>query len=255
MIAKTETEVVVEIPKLNKIKVIILKANSFLGVDKPYDISIMGRTMLEWVRYACFPTYSTKEIEYDEKSDILKVIKPHVEDEDYTVVLYSDTPLIKRKTIDAVVDYVVTKGVDVCKLQRGYIFKTEFLKKAKEITATTNPNFFDEEDFIVVNSFQNLAVVEDIMRNKILTAHLKNGVRIMDINTTSIDCEVVIRNGVTIYPNNRLYGVCLIEENVVLEPNNVIFSSIIGKNSKIISSVIRNAKIPEKTTVGPFKNI
>ena len=207
MIAKPETEIMVEIPKLNKIKIIILKANSFYGVDEPFNISIMGRTMLEWVKLSCFPSYQTKEIDYDIKSDVLNTVRPHIEDEDYTVVLYSDTPLIKRKTIDAVIDYVVTKNVDVCKLQRGYVFKTEFLKNAKEITTTTNPNFFDEEDFIVVDSYKNLALVEDIMRQKIIQSHLKNGVRIMDINSVTIDSEVVIRSGVTIYPNTRKYNV------------------------------------------------
>ena len=255
MIAKPETEVLVEMPKLNKVKVIILKANSFYGVDKPYDISIMGRTMLEWVKHSCFPSYATKEVEYDIKTDVLDAVRPFVEDEDWTVVLYSDTPLIKRKTIDDVVDYAITKNVDVCKLQRGYVFKTEYLKTAKEISATTNPNFFDEEDFIVVNNYQNLSVVEEIMRKKILMAHIKMGVRILDINSVSIDALTVVRAGVVIYPNNRIYGKSLICENVVLEPNNVIFSSVIGENSKVIASVIKDSKITKDSTIGPFKNI
>ena len=254
MIAKPETEVLVEIPKLNKVRVIILKANSFLGQKEPYNISIMGRTMLEWVKLSC-STYATKVVDYDIKDDLLSRVKDFVEDEDYTVVLFSDTPLIKRKTIDDVVDYAITKGIDVCKLQRGYVFKSEFLKNAKEITTTTTPNFFDEEDFIVVNNFQNLALVEETIRKRILMAHLKNGVRILDLDSVSIDTMTTIREGVVIYPNNRIYGTCIIEKNVVLEPNNVIFSSVIGENSKIISSVIRNSKIEKDSKIGPFKNV
>lgn len=253
MTMEPQTEIVVDIPNLNKVRVIILKVNSFMGVEKPYELSIMGRTMLDWVKRAS-STFATKEIDYLDGGDLIKTIKPHLQNEDYTVVLYSDTPLLKKKTIDDIVDYAVTKGVSVCKLQRGFVFKTEYIKTAKEV-CSCEPNFFDEEDFIVVNNYQNLSVVENILRKRIIQTHLNNGVRIIDTNSVSIDAEVVIRNGTTIYPNNRIFGICLIEENVTLEPNNVIFSSIIGKGSKVICSVIRNAKVPKNSEIGPFKNI
>lgn len=255
IIDRTETQVLVDLPKLNKIKVIVLKVknNAFKDVEKPYEISILGKTMLDWVRLAV-DNYAVQMVDYENGADVIETIRPFLSDEDFTVVLFSDTPLIKKRTVDEIVDYATTKDVNVCKLTRGYVFKTKFLKLAEKVY-TAEPHYFDEEDFITAFGYKQLSLIEDIMRNRILNFHLKNGVRILDLSSVSIDADVTIKSGTEIHANNRIYGACIIGQNVKLLPNNVITSSIIEDNCEILYSVVKNSKIPQNSKIGPFKNI
>lgn len=255
VIEKTQTQVVVDLPKFNKIKAVVLldKGKGFKNVEKPYDLQILGRSMLDWVKIAV-EDYTTVVVDNDNEKDVVEIVAPLVGDEDYLLVLYSDTPLLRKNTIKDVVDYVTTKEVDVCKLTRGYVFKADFLKKTNN-TYTAEPRYFDEEDFITAFDFKQLALVEEILRNRILNFHMKNGVRILDTTSVRIDTDVSIMPGVVIHQNNCLYGVCYIGENVVLKPNNVITSSVIGKGSEIVSSVVTSVKVPENSKIGPFAYI
>ena len=45
------------------------------------------------------------------------------------------------------------------------------------------------------------------------------------------------------------------DENVILEPNNVIKDSIISKNVIVRSSYVSNSRISENVIVGPFETV
>ncbi len=241
--------------KKQSVSVIILLVNNknFVGVDKPYEIDLLGKSMLDWVKLAC-QDYKTTLVPYDNSSDVLQTIKPHLDDSEYTFVVYSDTPLLKSTTVKDVIDYALLKQTSVCKLTRGYVFNTDFVKNADKIY-TAEPRYFDEEDFMTAFNNKQLMLIEDILKNRIISFHLNNGVRIMDATTTTIYADVTIEQGVVIYPNNHLYGVCYIGNNVKLLPNNYIENSIIDDDCTIMYSVIKNSKVPAGTKLGPFEKI
>ena len=66
---------------------------------------------------------------------------------------------------------------------------------------------------------------------------------LVDKKTTFIEKGSKIGKNVIIYENNRIEGGSVIEDNVTIFPNCFISNSIIGKGSKIYSSVIKNSKI------------
>ena len=125
----------VEKPLLEKVTtgkklsvIILLTQNSaFVGNDKPWELKLLGKSMKQWVTMAC-DNYRIRYVEYDGKQDIVEVAKANLDDSEYTMVLYSDTPLLRKKTVEEIVDYCFVKNMSVCKLTRGYVFNNEFLK-------------------------------------------------------------------------------------------------------------------------------
>ena len=74
---------------------------------------------------------------------------------EFTVVLYSDTPLITRKTVLDAVCCLEQSDNNVLKLTRGYVFRTQFLLSCEKIY-TENHQYFDEEDFLTAFSFKQV---------------------------------------------------------------------------------------------------
>lgn len=233
----------------NNIAVVLLKVKSEID----YNINILGKSMIDWVRDSV-GDFNITEIDYDTEDDVVSLIKPHLTDAEYTAVLFSDTPLLKHKTFIDVLDYVLIKQANVCKLTRGYIFKTEYIRNA-DFVYMTQPQFFEEEDFIAVTNSQQLAVVTEVLKNRINAFHCKNGVRILDQNNVYIESGVAIEKGVVIYPNNFICGACLIGKNTTLYPNNYIENSILEEGCKVTSSIIKGSKIPKNTEIKPFSSI
>jgi len=92
-------------------------------------------------------------------------------------------------------------------------------------------------------------------RLEINIAHLENGVEFIDIKAAYIDERIVIGEGTTIYPGVILEGDITIGKNCIIGQNTHIVDSIIGDDTEIQSSVVRESKIGNKVTVGPFAHI
>lgn len=233
--------------------VLLYRNPNFKGVIKPYNLEICGKKMYEWVEESV-SNFEVKTIACDDNSNIVPLIKPLLNKKKTTIVLYSDTPLLTKETIDEVLDYYSMRHLNVLKLNRGWVFNTEYISKAEDVTSVMSRDFGVKEFYAVGDAF-SLEYATNILKNRILDFHLHNGVFIEDKNSTFIDASVIIENGVKIEPNNVLKGETYIGKNVVLEPNNTILSSIISSGCDIKSSYIKNSKITENMVVGPFELI
>lgn len=103
-----------------------------------------------------------------------------------------------------------------------------------------------------INDRIQLASANAIAKALCNEKHMKNGVTIIDPNTTYIDETVEIGKDTVIYPGNILEGKTKIGENCVLGQNNRIIDSEISDNVDIMSSVVKESKIGHGTHVGPF---
>ncbi len=232
--------------------IILLEKNAnFKNFIKPYELTICGRKMWEWLTIAT-DGYKYKTSTCTNETDILSLIKPLLEGQKYTVVLYSDTPLLKKSTFLEILDFFSMRNLNVLKLTRGYVFNTEYIKSATSIQSTQT-RFFDEEDFIIAHDLKQLSLITEIMKNRILDFHLQNGIFIENPLTTFIDSDVVIESGVRIMTNNILRGKTIIGKNCLLEPSNYIENSIISAGCQIRQSSIIESKISEGMVVGPFE--
>lgn len=242
-------------PTQNDVLVIIMleKNPNFKGFIKSYELPICGKQMWEWVKMAV-DGYQTKTICCTGESDMLSLIKPFLSDHKWTVVLYSDTPLLKKSTVEEILSYAEFKDMNVVTLSRGYVFKTEYIKQAESILSS-NIEYFDEEDFMAVYDLKQLSLVTEIMKNRILDFHFQNGVFIESPSSCNIDADVIIESGTKLFGCQNIKGKCIIGKNCVLEGFNQIENSIISDNCKIVNSFVQSSRISENMVVGPFEGV
>ena len=77
----------------------------------------------------------------------------------------------------------------------------------------------------------------------------------MDEKSIFIDDTVTIGNGVTVYENNRIEGVCFIGDGAVLLPGNYIKDTSIGAGAVINHSQSERAEVGDMAEVGPYARL
>ncbi len=76
-----------------------------------------------------------------------------------------------------------------------------------------------------------------------------------DKSSTFIDEKAKIGENVIIYENNRIEAGTVIGDNVTIYPNCFISGSVIGKGSKIYSSMIENSEVGACASIGPYAHL
>ncbi len=108
------------------------------------------------------------------------------------------------------------------------------------------------EELMGVNSRVELSKAEEIMRKRINTMHMVNGVTIIDVNSTYIESDVQIGNDTIVYPGAMLKGNTVIGSECVIGMNCSISNSTIGDATEVQSSTIIDSVVGKNTTVGPY---
>lgn len=223
---------------------------SYPNMGDTSAIEILGKTMMEWVCFALGDGFCGS-VAYSDSTPLPILVRPYVKkDSDYTVILFSDTPLISRKTVLDAVSVLKLKDLNVLKMTRGYVFKTQFLLGVDRIYSE-NPYYFDEEDFMTAFNFKQVALVSDALRNRIISYHMNQGVQFDDIASTFIGCDVIIAKGVRIGPGNIIKGKTIIKEHVRIGSHNTIDDSVLESGVSVESSYVLSSIIGSYTNVGP----
>lgn len=236
-----ETEQKQETKQEGTVDYIVLLVDSLQEYGKRcYDITMLGESMYNWVVRACNskPTL----VSYNEEDDLLATIRPMLKNGEYTVVLYSDTPLITANGLKQMVDFAQNKNLSVCKLARGWVFKTEYIKNASAIYALNTYDVCNNEQF-KVDSVDNLVKAVCILQNRINKYHMKNGVVLVNPTNTYIECNVNLQAGAIIEPFVSLKGTTVVGENSKVCANSTLEDSTVGTHSiiKSGSTIIRSA--------------
>ena len=221
---------------------------------KVFELEMFGKTFLEWAENSVFET-SIRYADYKYGEDFLPAVKRAVDtSKKYTFVLFADTPLFEHKTFLQIMEYFKMKGLSVLKLTRGYVFETKYLL---EIDSLLNPQiqYFEEEDFITCYSLKQYSMICDIMKNRIQSYFMKNGVVFEDPASTFVDADVQIGKGTVIAPFNQIKGKTVIEDNVVIKCGNVITDSIICEHASISGSVVYKSLIGKDAVINEFCKI
>lgn len=234
-----------------KFQAIILKSQTS---KNSYGGEILGRALVDWVVFACGDLDRTI-VNWDGKENVLTIAKNYIrQDSDYTLILLSTTPLLKRETIREIIEYATFKDCVLCKLPVGYIVKNSYILNTEQYSVDSlySQNI---EDFFVVENKKQFVQAEDILQDRINSFHMSNGVEISKPRSVYIEPEVDISSGVTILSNNTLKGNTVIGSGVILKENNVINSSQIHSGSCISGSVIENSIISSNVYISAFCEI
>lgn len=129
----------------------------------------------------------------------------------------------------------------------------EILRNEKElVTAFMTPNF---EETLGINDRVALAEAEDILKRRINKNHMQNGVTIIDSANTYIGPDVEIGQDTVIQPGTSITGRSVIGTDCEIGPHSEIIDSQIGNETTVHQSVIKNSKIGNDVSIGPFAHI
>lgn len=202
------------------------------NVPKPLELEICGRSIMSWVESAV-SHYPYKTVDVAPTDDILSIVRDNAGKHKYTMIVYADSPLLTSKTVDSALNFAVNFSHKAVQLPRGWLFETQYIQKSNRLN-TIPLNDVCAEDFLAIYNYQQLALATTLMRGRINTAHMENGVQISDPNTTFIDTDVTIEGGAVIEPNTTIRRNVRIRANAKVGPYaHVRSNSTIGKDCKI----------------------
>lgn len=234
----------------NKFCGVILKT-SYDRMGETAGIDILGKSMLDWVKLALSDT-PVAIADYDASVELPLLLRPYIVPGcEYMVVLFSDTPLVTRKTVASVIEEATRSARSVLKMTRGYVFRCSFLATADKIY-TNDTVYFDEEDFITAFNFKQVGLITDILKNRILDYHMEQGVRFTDLTGTVIGCDVSIESGAVIGYGNILLGKTRISSGASLGNGNRLTDCIVKSGAVVNDTVANRAIIGANAKVGPF---
>ena len=113
----------------------------------------------------------------------------------------------------------------------------------------------DSADAMGINDRVALAHAERRMQRRIATEHMRNGVTIVDPETTRIDAGVEIGQDARIEPWTILSGTTTIAEGATIGPSAQVRDSSVGPRTTIWSSVVEGSTIAEDVQIGPFAHL
>lgn len=106
-----------------------------------------------------------------------------------------------------------------------------------------------------VNDRAQLAGANEIMRKRIVSRLMGEGVSFISPDTAYIGAEVQIGRDTVIMPNTIIEGETKIGSGCIIGPNSKIVSCRIGQNVEINNSVALSSEIDSDTSIGPFAYI
>jgi bifunctional UDP-N-acetylglucosamine pyrophosphorylase/glucosamine-1-phosphate N-acetyltransferase len=112
------------------------------------------------------------------------------------------------------------------------------------------------EEVLGINTRQELAQVDRVMRRRKCEALMSEGVTIIDPDTTFIDGDVQIGADTTIYPSVQIYGQTVIGDDVTIHSFTRISNSKIGSRSTVLEGcIVDESAMAEEVTIGPFTRL
>ena len=102
------------------------------------------------------------------------------------------------------------------------------------------------------NDRVQLAQLGRKLNDRVLEAHMRNGVTIVDPATTWIDVTVEIENDVTILPGVQLHGTTRVETGAEIGPDSTLTDTEVLAGATVTRAHSLGAVIGPKAVVGPF---
>lgn len=129
----------------------------------------------------------------------------------------------------------------------------EILKKSGKVVVAYKMKNFDES--MGVNDRIALAKANKLMRQRINEEHMRNGVTLVDPQTTYIDIDVKIGKDTVIEPGVVLKGETIIGEDCFIGAHSEICDTQIASNVKVTASFLEDAIMEKGSNIGPYSHL
>jgi len=103
-----------------------------------------------------------------------------------------------------------------------------------------------------VNDRVQLAAAHRRYNARLLDAHMRAGVTVVDPATTWVDADVTVERDVTLLPSVDLHGTTVIATGAVIGPETTLIDTTVGEGATVERAVCRQAIIGAEATIGPF---
>lgn len=110
----------------------------------------------------------------------------------------------------------------------------------------------DVHEALGINSRAQLAAAEDVVRQRILSYWMEEGVTIIDPRSTFIEAGVVLQPDVVLQPFTILKGRTQVAEDAVIGPHTTLTDCTVGAGSEVSHTVGNQAVIGGHCTIGPY---
>ncbi len=113
----------------------------------------------------------------------------------------------------------------------------------------------DHRETLGVNSHDQLADAEAVMRDRINRRLMEAGVWMQDPATTYVDAGVEVEAGARLYADVHLEGATRVAAGTVIGPGAFVLDSTIRRGATVWYSVLRGVEVGEDADVGPFASL
>jgi bifunctional UDP-N-acetylglucosamine pyrophosphorylase/glucosamine-1-phosphate N-acetyltransferase len=140
---------------------------------------------------------------------------------------------------------------------KGEYYLTDIIRIARDKGIKTGAYCIGSEDeFIGVNTQEELEKARQLMKDRITKRWKDWGVSFLDTNSVFISSDVIIDKDTTVYPNVHLEGNTKVGRGCTIYPNVRIQNSLIGDGAIIKdSTLIESSVVKNMATIGPFAHI
>jgi bifunctional UDP-N-acetylglucosamine pyrophosphorylase/glucosamine-1-phosphate N-acetyltransferase len=135
---------------------------------------------------------------------------------------------------------------------QGELYLTDVLEILGSRSRAVTYRLKDLEEANLVNDRSQLARAEEILRRRILDAHMREGVTVRDPVSTHIEAGVRIGRDTVILPGTYLRGTTSIGSDCVIGPSADLHDTVVADGARVEHSVGRGAEVGEGATVGPY---
>lgn len=155
--------------------------------------------------------------------------------------------ILKTSHVKAVLGQISNKN------KSGEFYLTDLFQNEFAVKSVKFPS---EIPFLGINTLEQLAQVDKLIRGKKIQQLMIDGVRFLNPEQVYIESDVEIGVGTIIYPGCALLGNTKIGNGVLVESNCFIKNSSIAENAEILaSSYLEGAVVLEKATIGPMARL
>ncbi|MCL5974190.1 MULTISPECIES: NTP transferase domain-containing protein [Ferrimicrobium] len=106
-----------------------------------------------------------------------------------------------------------------------------------------------------VNDLAQLVEAEEMMRQRIISRHVRAGVMMVRPETITIDAEVEIAKGSTIWPNTLLLGHTSVGSATEVGPGSRLVDTVVGDGTQLVNVDATGATIGSAVQAGPYVTI
>src|SRR5918911_767634 len=136
--------------------------------------------------------------------------------------------------------------------ESGELYLTDVLETIGRRSRAVTYTLKNPEEANLVNDRSQLARAEEILRRRILDAHMRDGVTVRDPVSTHIEASVEIGRDTVILPGTFLRGNTKIGSDCVIGPSADLLDTVVENGALVEHSVGRGAEVGAGARVGPY---